>query len=155
MGRGPARSSPDLLGKESRSTVSWPILACSLSTSRSRSASHPGRRRRRRLALRSPAAASSRRKPGWGGPPSAGPERQPSPVSARLQRNLRLKGGVNLASCLRHGSLRLSNGAADLQLSPGPKNRVHFTFMLVQTSGSGGPAINYIFLNLTSFRNSR
>jgi hypothetical protein len=47
----------------------------------------------------------------------------------RLQGNLRLQGRVNLASRLRHGSLRLSNGAADFQLSPwsqkpGPSRRV-------------------------------
>lgn len=96
--------------------MSWPILACSFSTSRSRSPRHPGRRRRRRPALRSPAAASSWRKSGWGGPLSDGPEANGRLFPHRLQGNL--QSGVNLASRLRHGSLRLSNGAADLQLSP-------------------------------------
>src|SRR6516165_6660920 len=35
----------------------------------------------------------------------------------RFQRDLRLQGAVNLASRLRHGLLRLPNGAADFQLS--------------------------------------
>ena len=44
----------------------------------------------------------------------------------RFQRDLCLQGAVNLASRLRHGLLRLPNGAADFQLSPWSPKRGPF-----------------------------
>jgi len=48
----------------------------------------------------------------------------------RFQRDLRLQGAVNLASHLRHRLLRLSNGAADFQLSPWSQKQSPFHSVL-------------------------
>src|SRR6516162_818925 len=49
----------------------------------------------------------------------------------RFQRDLRLQGAVNLASRLRHPLLRLSNGAADFQLSPWSQKRGPFHLRMI------------------------
>ena len=51
--------------------------------------------------------------------------------SIRFQRDLRLQGAVNLASHLRHPLLRLSNGAADFQLSPWSQKRDLFHLLMI------------------------